>query len=188
MKLLIGGGTQQDANIARVAGWKILDANKDLNPDVYASADVIPLEDDSCSVFYASHILEHIPWRYSEETVKEWGRVVRAGGRIYVAVPDLAVGCRLILDNLEKIGGADGNNPPAGFLYGGQAHPYDFHLSCFTERMLRLMLQDAGFTKIRRFDGDDRRKIGLTFIDHSCPEWAQIWGTFCSLNLTGEKK
>jgi predicted SAM-dependent methyltransferase len=61
----------------------------------------IPLPTNSCDVVYHSHILEHLRQENSFIFLQECHRVLKPGGIIRVAVPDLEVICRLYLEKLE---------------------------------------------------------------------------------------
>ncbi len=49
----------------------------------------IPFMDGSLEVVYHSHVLEHMPKNKAEEFIKECYRVLKSGGIIRVAIPDL---------------------------------------------------------------------------------------------------
>jgi len=49
-------------------------------------SEVLPIEDNSQDVVIARHILEHVLREI--KTLKEWGRIVRPGGKLIIAVPD----------------------------------------------------------------------------------------------------
>lgn len=68
----------------------------------------IPLADASCDVIYASHLLEHILHSDAPTFLKECYRVMRPGGVIRVAVPDLERICR---EYLAKLDGALNGDP-----------------------------------------------------------------------------
>jgi predicted SAM-dependent methyltransferase len=67
----------------------------------------IPFEDNTFDVVYHSHLLEHFPKIKGEEFMKECYRVLRPGGILRVAVPDLEQICRLYIDALEKASTGD---------------------------------------------------------------------------------
>lgn len=62
----------------------------------------VPFADNSFDVVYHSHLLEHFPKRYAPLFLQECFRVLKPGGIIRVAVPDLEQITRLYLDLLEK--------------------------------------------------------------------------------------
>lgn len=81
-----------------------------INIDMYPSDPVvikydfsrdIPLETDSCNVVYHSHVLEHIRYLTAKEFMSECYRVLKPGGIIRIAVPDLEKICLIYLDKLQ---------------------------------------------------------------------------------------
>lgn len=81
MRLNLGSGLQQ------IAGWTAVDIDPDLHPDVVASIEELPFEDNSVDEIYASHVLEHV--KYDSPALSEWLRVLKPGGICTVIVPDL---------------------------------------------------------------------------------------------------
>lgn len=63
----------------------------------------LPLPDESCTVCYSSHLLEHLTPTAAAELVGEMGRVLDSGGILRLVVPDLEVIVRQYLRYLELI-------------------------------------------------------------------------------------
>ena len=63
----------------------------------------IPLPDVSCEVVYLSHVLEHFRRGDALTLVRECYRVMRPGGILRVAVPDLETICQLYLTKLQAV-------------------------------------------------------------------------------------
>src|SRR5215831_3939109 len=61
----------------------------------------IPLADECCDVVYHSHLLEHLRPSDAFRLMKECCRVLKPGGILRVAVPDLERICRVYLEKLE---------------------------------------------------------------------------------------
>ncbi len=62
-------------------------------------ADLSRFADDSILEIYASHVIEHL--RFQKEllaALREFNRVLTAGGVLRVSAPDLDTLCRLFLD------------------------------------------------------------------------------------------
>lgn len=55
------------------------------NYDIYK----LPNWDSSVDLIFNAHVIEHLPIRHSKMAIKEWGRVVKPGGRIYMGLPDM---------------------------------------------------------------------------------------------------
>lgn len=81
----------------------------------------VPLRDDSCDVVYHSHLLEHLRRSDALFLLRECYRVLKPGGILRVAVPDLEQICLLYLEKLRL---ASGGDPSA-------AHDYDMNGSCW---------------------------------------------------------
>jgi predicted SAM-dependent methyltransferase len=64
----------------------------------------VPLEDASCDVVYHAHLLEHLRRPDALNFMGECRRVLKPGGILRVATPDLERMARLYLDTLEKSG------------------------------------------------------------------------------------
>jgi cephalosporin hydroxylase/predicted SAM-dependent methyltransferase len=61
----------------------------------------LPLDDQTCSAVYCSHVLEHLPKKMAPAFVAECFRVLVPGGILRIVVPDLETIARLYLQNLD---------------------------------------------------------------------------------------
>ncbi len=126
VKLNIGAGGVE------IAGFTPID--RALGSEAY------PLDyaDGSVDEIRASHILEHFPFADAPKVLADWVRVLRPGGRIRVAVPNLA----WLGEHID--------DPKAPFyMMGGQTDGNDFHKSAYTEASLRQRMEDAGLHSIQ---------------------------------------
>lgn len=87
----------------------------------------IPLPDASCGVVYHSAVLEHLRRNDAAGFLAECRRVLRPGGVLRVAVPDLETICRLYLSKLAEA--ADGD--------AAAAHDYEWMLVELLDQMVR---------------------------------------------------
>ena len=135
----------------------------------------LPFEDGSFDVIYASHVLEHTPWYFLEDTLREWVRVLKKGGVLEVWVPDgLKIAkafCDAELDinkDFEKDGWYRFNEEKDScvwfcgriFSYGdgqGTRGHFNFHLSSFSERFLKKVMKKSGLSEIKRMDPSECR-------------------------------
>jgi predicted SAM-dependent methyltransferase len=62
----------------------------------------LPYPDETFEIVYHSHVLEHFPRTQARALVSECFRVLKRGGTIRIAVPDLECAARLYLEALEK--------------------------------------------------------------------------------------
>ena len=76
-----------------------LDSSLAVEPDFLAPVTELPFDDDSFDAVYCSHTLEHLPEHEVPLALKEFRRVLKAGNRVYLHVPDLKVAAQRILDD-----------------------------------------------------------------------------------------
>ena len=126
----------------------------------------LPFEDDTFDVVFASHILEHIPWHRSAETLREWVRILAPGGTLEIWVPDGELICEAILahsrgePNAAHEDGWRRLNPEGdpflwanGRLFYGANPAYpSWHTAVFTAESLRRLFCRAGLSDVRRVD------------------------------------
>ena len=144
LKLNIGAGeTRIDGFIPidRKFGTEAypLPAQVDWDDETYA------LTDNSVDEIRASHILEHFSFKDVSLVLKEWSRVLKPGGLMKVAVPDV----NLILKAAED------DKLWQHYLMGGQTDADDFHRSVFTEQALRDQMDGAGLVDIKPWASDN---------------------------------
>lgn len=170
-KLHIGGQISSD-------GWEILNLSDDINVDHKMNAkDLSSFEDNTFSELYASHVLEHFD--YQEEllsTLKEWHRVLKKDGIIYVSVPDLEVLSKLFIDKELKV---DEKFHVMRMIFGGHMDENDYHLVGLNFIFLMSYLRDAGFSSIRKVQSFD------IFKDTSTLRYKDI---LISCNVIAKKK
>ena len=134
------GGTE------RLAGWTIINPVPGPHVDILGDhRELGRFADGSVDEIYASHVLEHLP--VFLEALAQMQRVLAPGGRLRVAVPDLAQLARLYLrtdlDMQERW-------TVMRMIYGGHVDEYDVHHHGFDELTLQACLVGAGFSGVRR--------------------------------------
>lgn len=169
-KLEIGPGD------SRIAGFESLDmVPRDGVDYIWDAAKHLPFDDNTFELVYASHVLEHIPWYQVEDVVKEWIRIIRAGGTLEIWVPDGVKICSALVDYETKgINYIDKDgwykfNPEKDpckwasgriFTYGegtGRVTSPNWHRSLFTPRYLKLLLERAGLKDVVPLTRDEVR-------------------------------
>jgi len=116
-------------------------------------SDLSRFADGSVAELYASHILEHFPHTQTLAVLKEWARVLKPGGILYVAVPDFRRTAELYM----ALGGL--NDWMVNFLWGDQVYKTAFHYVGFDIGRLRGLLMAAGFSEasqVEEFPVGDR--------------------------------
>mgnify|MGYP001562566810 CR=1 FL=1 len=160
-----------------ILGFLSVDIDPASGADVIADISSLPAyADGSVSEIYASHCLEHFPHTRTMSVLKEWSRVLKPGGILYVAVPDFARTVYLY----QRLGGL--NQFLVDFIWGGQEYPTAYHMAGFDFKLLSSMLKDAGFHEVSQVDvfpiGDK----------HDCSRLVStVDGKSISLNVVGVK-
>ena len=139
---------------------------------------------ESASVIYASHVLEHFGRYEVEGVLREWHRVILPGGVLRLAVPDFAA----VVEMYEHEGLKDGKSGLVGLICGGQRNEFDFHKIIFDERFLTYLLTKAGFHGIRRWDWRVTEHAHIDDFSQSyLPHMDKRNGRLMSLNLEAIK-
>jgi predicted SAM-dependent methyltransferase len=152
-KLQLGG--------AGLAGW----LNSDLCPNRLSIVRMdatrpFPLPDASFSFVFSEHMIEHVPLAGARRMLAECHRILRPGGRIRLATPDLArvVGIHGATDATTRdyLRWAIAHNrlptdlPADAVVINSLFHDHG-HQFLFDEPTLAALLQSAGFEDVRRY-------------------------------------
>ncbi|MDY6940332.1 MAG: methyltransferase domain-containing protein [Cyanobacteriota bacterium] len=126
--------------------WKILDVEERPEVDFIGNATCLEqFEENSVDALYASHVLEHFHHSLNNEliqTLTEWHRVLKPGGKLYISVPDLQVLCWLYLNpNLTPLE----RHYLMRIIFGAHSNEYDVHKVGFDFGILAMYLEEAGF-------------------------------------------
>tara|TARA_B100001559_G_C16332184_1_gene543962 strand:+ start:174 stop:683 length:510 start_codon:yes stop_codon:yes gene_type:complete len=141
MKLHIGGKEKKE-------GWKILNIQKFEGVDFLGDiSDLSQFEDNSIEEVYASHVIEHVPQKKVNETLKGVYRILSENGKFYISVPDMDVLCKIFIDSKAP--------PEVKFhimrmMFGGQVDEFDFHYFGWNFEFMRDFLTKAGFKRIEK--------------------------------------
>ncbi len=115
---------------------------------VQGIAQLSRFSDNSVSLIYSSHCLEHVPHREVHAVLREWCRVLKPGGIVRLSVPDFDLLVDTYLDTGRDIRSVQ---MP---LMGAQDYAYNFHYTCFSFDELSRRLVDAGFRTPRPWHPD----------------------------------
>lgn len=115
-------------------------------PLTFADGTLLP---DECAVeIVASHILEHFSHRDTQAVVNEWARVLKPGGLLRIAVPNLW----FILDEMQKSNPRD--LPLVQYLMGCHSDANDYHGNVFTPDRLEHYMAHAGLSDFKYWKDD----------------------------------
>ncbi|MBQ6516858.1 methyltransferase domain-containing protein [bacterium] len=137
----------------------------------------LPFNDNCFDVIYLSHVLEHVFWHKTAETIKELRRILKPNGQIEIWVPDGLKIAQAFCDaehniNMDYMNDGwykfnEDKDPCVWFsgrmfTYGDGRTPnannhYNVHLSAFSYRYLYKLLQDNNFKDIQKMDNSECR-------------------------------
>jgi predicted SAM-dependent methyltransferase len=102
-------------------------------------------KENSVSVIYASHVLEHICRYDYMHTLQRWYELLMPDGILRIGVPDFEAIANYYIKtkDLRSI---------SGMLYGGQDYKENFHCWCWDFDTLSRELKSIGFKDIKRYD------------------------------------
>ena len=136
---------------------------------------------ETVDLIYASHCLEHFPYKQTKDILQEWHRVLKNGGVLRLSIPDF--------DKLVNIYQNNGNDPDAIIeqLMGGQNNRFNFHLTAINRINLEKLLKATGFSEIKEWHPGTNKQT--TFDDFSTYK-KDIDGTLyeISLNIEATKR
>jgi SAM-dependent methyltransferase len=137
--------THVDIDSTDLREW---DTNARYPVDIVSEAHQIKMTSGTADLVYSQEMLEHVPRKEYMRVLKEWARLIKPGGYIWIEVPDFLACCEQVLayDTLEMDRGIQ------QLFYGGQANEFDFHYNGFTPRIFEDDYNSLGFdvVSIRR--------------------------------------
>jgi len=156
-KLEIGSGNNPQP------GYEHLEINKDCpNVDYCCDCRSIPVPDNTFDEIAAFHVIEHMEWLQAEVAIREWHRVLKPGGILKIATPNLRYIIDAYMDQSDEIWKRELQIP--GWSFPDECHtdktawlnfklfstdiPYNLHKASFDDRWLGKKLTDAGFIDI----------------------------------------
>ncbi len=140
LRLDLGGGERPYGH-----GYLNIDIDAGSTVDVVADIKELPFGDGGADVCLLSQVIEHLPREDADKVLGEAKRVLKPGGILRVAFPDL--------DKVFK------NYRQLPFyvverhLYGEQTDAYQFHRCGFTAKSMIAKLEALGFKRCREHAG-----------------------------------
>lgn len=162
-KLHIGGETQHPE-------WEIFNIQPGEHIDHVGDAqDLSRFEDKTFDEIYASHILEHFDYTGSlQKALKDWHRVLKPEGKLYISTPDMDALCKLFLMR-ERLS-EENRFQIMRMMFGGHIDKYDYHYVGLNADIMKCYLAEAGFQRFRQiedfglFEDASRIRVGDVLI------------------------
>ena len=117
---------------------------------------------------YSSHTLEHMPIRQARLALKNWFKILKPGGKLFLAIPDMEETMRIILDTsvpfylrytwfMYVLFGYQTSSSEIDPPLDVPVDPGQFHTCGFTEELIRFYLEDDGYIikELCHYDGFD---------------------------------
>lgn len=138
MKLNIGCGGE------RKKGYVGVDAYNTPAAEIVTDAWRLPMiQKGSVEEIYTSHMIEHITPKELSQSLSEWKRVLKKGGRLVIRCPNFALYVKEWLESGYEYRWTWGTTNLLGHQHRG---PGMLNRNAFTVRRLRDVLEKAGFT------------------------------------------
>jgi predicted SAM-dependent methyltransferase len=137
-KLHIGGQL-------KLPDWEVLNIQPGPCVDHIGDAkDLSQFGDETFDELYASHVVEHFDYNGPlQKAFKEWYRVLKPEGKLYISVPDMDVLCQLFRKRKEL--DLQSRFQIMRMMFGGHIDPYDYHYVGLDFEILTAFLSEAKF-------------------------------------------
>ena len=132
--------------------WEILNIQPSPTVDHVGDAkDLSRFDDETFDELYASHVVEHFDYKETLlEVFKEWYRVLKPEGKLYISVPDLYILCQLFQKRKELE--SKDRFQIMRMIFGGHMDQYDYHYVGLDVDILSSYLGQAGFRKLEKVE------------------------------------
>ncbi len=130
------------------APFQNIDINPRWSPDIVADCSSLPMfADNSVDLIVSHHVVEHSGCGEAAPMLREWHRILKPGGSLIVAVPDMAALAQAWMN------GRLTTQVYMTAVYGAfMNHEADRHKFGYDFRSLKEFIGGCGFSNIRPFD------------------------------------
>lgn len=139
------------------------------------------IPDNSVSLIYNCHVLEHFRRHDVDRVLREWHRVLQPGGTLRTSVPDFEGICQVYTRTKDL-------SLVIGPVFGRQDYLYNIHYNTFDFTTLKKYLEEAGFAKVRRYNWQDTEHADIDDYSQAyIPHMDKENGVLISLNVEADK-
>lgn len=176
MKLHLGCGTK------RIEGFINIDIRSMDSVDVVEDIkELKSFKDNTVSLIYASHVLEHFGRKEYKLILTRWYDLLKDAGTLRLCVPDL----EQVFNHYAKFKDIE---ILRGFLYGGQTYDQNYHYCGWDFASLSKDLKEIGFKSVQRYNWRDTEHSSIDDFSQSyLPHMEKNTGMLMSLNLEAIK-
>ena len=176
LKLHLGCGNKH------ILGFINIDARPLDGVDVVSDIKTLPdYSNDSISLIYASHVLEHVGRNEYMAVLTRWHQILQPSGTLRIAVPDV----EQVFNHYQKFGDL---KLLRGLLWGGQTYPQNYHYMGWDFATLSDDLKHVGFRDICRYDWQKTEHANIDdFSQCYLPHMDKEHGMLMSLNIEATK-
>ena len=166
----------------KIHGFINIDIREEVSPDLVDDVfKLTRIKDESVDLIYACHVLEHADYKESEAALKRWYKVLKPGGILRLAVPDMEAHFAHYYYHKDL-------RLLHSTFWGSQKHPFDYHKNGWDLKKLKEDLTSVGFHDIIRYDW---RKTEHFYVDDYSqtyfPHMDKENGKLMSLNVEATK-
>jgi predicted SAM-dependent methyltransferase len=128
----------------KIKGALNIDKEKSCKPDMLLDfAKDLPFPNDFVDKIFFFHVIEHIKEVDHLDLLKEFRRVLKKDGQLYISYPEFVVCAKNYIDN---VGGH--RDFWRNTIFGRQLYPSDYHIALMDSRKFVNLLDQAGFGNI----------------------------------------
>lgn len=139
-------------------GWINVDTDPACNPDVVGRAESLPMiEAASVDLVEGCHLFEHLTFSEAKAALREWNRILRPGGELFLELPDLAASVAMLGQHFDE----DGHDLGMVGIYGWppdvDKHGVPMqHKWGWTPETIAHQLRAAGFATVEKVQTTQR--------------------------------
>lgn len=162
VKLHIGCGSDYKEDYINIDGFDRSVA------DLIALSHKLPFTNNSVDLIESHHLLEHLSYSEFRDTIREWHRALKYGGKITAECPDLIENMKIFLssDYTKRWLWYRGEHPYGRLraIYGVDWGPGQLHKSGFDKERITGLLDESGLKGIKCSSASGTPEEGENFI------------------------
>jgi predicted SAM-dependent methyltransferase len=146
-------------------------------------------KNNSVDLVYSSHAFEYFDREEAVLVLKEWGRALKKGGILRLAVPDFEAMVKVYLKYGKDLNHKGILGPLFGMWHIPGTKKTIYHRTTYDFKSLKKLLEDNGFKNVKRYDW--KKTIHKRYDDYSrayIPHMDVKKGILISLNIEAIKK